>query len=102
MWETVTAVVVAVIGSNLIQFFITRHDNKKGIKEQLRKLEKDSVRTQLLVMMSDYSGEKNEIMTLAEHYFHVLKGNWFLTDLFANWMKDNNIAKPAWFEGGDK
>ena len=100
MWETVTAVVVAVIGSNLIQFFVTRRDKKKGIQDQLIKLEKDSCRTQMLVMMSDYPEEKDEIMRLAEHYFGDLKGNWYLTSLFDGWLKDKGILKPSWFNGG--
>lgn len=39
MWETIAAIAVAVVGSNLIQFFVTRRDNKKdkltGIVEEL-------------------------------------------------------------------
>lgn len=101
MGEIIATVVVAVIGSNLIQFFVTRWDTKRGIKDQLKKLEKDSVRTQMLVMMSDYPEERNEIMTLAEHYFRVLKGNWYLTELFTKWLKDNKLQKPSWLEGGE-
>ena len=34
--ETVAAVVVAVIGSGLIQYLLTRYDDKKGIKTSKR------------------------------------------------------------------
>lgn len=100
--EAIVAIIAAVLGSNLIQFFVSRRDSKKGIKEQLFKLEKDSCRTQLLVMMSDYADEKTEIMTLAEHYFKDLKGDWYLTDLFAKWLSAHKIAKPDWFNGGEQ
>ena len=98
--EAIITIIVAVLGSNLIQFFVTRRDQKKGIKDQLIKLEKDSCRTQMLVMMSDYPFEKTEIMTLAEHYFKVLKGDWYLTDLFDKWLKEQGIRRPEWFPGG--
>ena len=101
--EAIIAIIVAVLGSNLIQFFVGRRDKKKGIQEQLTKLEKDSCRTQLLVMMSDYADEKTEIMTLSEHYFKDLKGDWYLTDLFDKWLKEHKIRKPDWFpHGGEK
>lgn len=100
MGELIITVVVAIIGSNLIQFFVTRWDTKRGLKEQLRKLEKDSCRTQMLVMMSDYPDEKNEIMTLGEHYFGTLKGNWYLTELFKSWLKEHDLERPAWLGGG--
>lgn len=99
--ESIIAIIAAVLGSNLIQFFVSRRDKKKGIQEQLIKLEKDSCRTQLLVMMSDYADEKTEIMTLGEHYFKDLKGDWYLTDLFAKWLSAHKIAKPDWFNGGE-
>ena len=99
--EAIITIIVAVLGSNLIQFFVTRRDQRKGIKDQLLKLEKDSCRTQLLVMMSDYPDEKNEIMTLGEHYFKVLKGDWYLTSLFSVWMTKHDVLKPDWFNGGD-
>ena len=56
----------------------------------------------MLVMMSDYPDEKSEIMTLAEHYFKDLKGNWYLTDLFDKWLSAHHIARPQWFKGGEE
>lgn len=80
-----------------VQFLITRWDNKKGLKKQLKKLEKDGCRTQLLLLMSDYPDEKQEIMKLAEYYFDVLKGNFYLDSLFSEWLEENKIKKPKWF-----
>ena len=65
--------------------------------------ERDSCRTQLLLMLSDYPHETTEIMKLAEHYFSDLDGNWYLTSLFNKWLTENNIAEPSWFnsKGGN-
>ena len=105
MADIITAIIVAVVGSEalvrLIIFFVERKDGKRGIKNQLIKLEKDSCRTQMLVMLSDYPEEKTEIMTLAEHYFKDLKGNWFMTGVFRDWMQKNDIVNPIWFKGED-
>lgn len=108
--------VIAVIGStavfSFIQFLFQRHDRKvemkNGIKSTMReiqvtvaKLEKDGCRTQMLVLMSDYPHERAELMTLAEHYFKDLKGDWYMSSLFAKWLKDNGIEKPDWFDAED-
>lgn len=105
--ETILAVIGAVMGSGLIQFLITRHDNNKAnpiekkidkILEEQKKTEKDNLRTQLLVMMNVMPNNHEEIMTLAERYFKELKGDWFYSSLFSKWLKDNNVEKPLWFE----
>ena len=105
--ETIIAVVGAVMGSGLIQFLITRHDQHKSnpiekkidkILEEQKKTEKDNLRTQLLVMMNMMPNNHEEIMTLAERYFKELKGDWFYSSLFSKWLKDNNVEKPLWFE----
>ena len=105
--ETIIAVIGAVLGSGLIQFLITRHDNNKAnpiekkidkILEEQKKTEKDNLRTQLLVMMNMMPNNHEEIMTLAERYFKELKGDWFYSSLFSKWLKDNNVEKPLWFE----
>lgn len=81
--DVIIAVTGAVLGSGLIQFLITRHDNNKAkpieqkidkILEEQKKSEKDNLRTQLLVMMNLMSDNKEEIMTCAERYFKELKG----------------------------
>ena len=71
----------------------------KGISEKLVITERDELRTQLLLLLSDYPGEKQEIMKLAEHYFKDLGGNWYATSLFNSWLLKNKIAKPEWFSG---
>lgn len=105
--ETILAIIGAVMGSGLIQFLITRHDQNKAnpiekkidkILEEQQKTEKDNLRTQLLVMMNMMPNNHEEIMTLAERYFKELKGDWFYSSLFSKWLKDNNVEKPLWFD----
>ena len=69
--DVIIAVIGAVLGSGLIQFLITRHDNNKAkpieqkidkIIEEQKKSEKDNLRTQLLVMMNLMSDNKEDLV----------------------------------------
>ena len=97
-------------GGNLvlfIKFLIERHDRKKEnadnkeqerIRNKLLILEKDGLRTQLLLLILIRPDEQTEILRIAEHYFKVLHGNWYMTSMFNNWLKTQDIAEPEWFE----
>lgn len=105
-------ILTAIASSGLfafVQFLIKRHDDKKGrnanidhkleeFEKQLKRCERDNCRTQMLLLMSDYPEDKAEIMRLAEHYFHDLQGNWYMTGMFNRWLIANNIGKPEWFD----
>lgn len=102
----ITTIVVAILASNgafaLIQYLITRHDTKKNIKGTLVKLEKDGLRTQMLLMILLRPDEKKEILTLGERYFSEppkgLGANWYMTDIFKTWLIDYGHSKPEWFK----
>lgn len=123
MSDTVKIVLTALLSSgtlSFIQYLIARHDKKQDEKDGLRaavkevkaklealdkdmnskmkKQEKDSIRTQLLVLIFFQPDEKQEILTLGEHYFRVLKGNWYMTSIFNRWLEKNGEAKPEWFK----
>ena len=102
MNDLTMTIAVAVLGSNalfaFLQFMISRHDTKKNIKGKLATLEKDGLRTQLLLLILMKPTEQTEILRLAEHYFKVLKGNWYMTSIFNNWLKENKVAEPDWFD----
>lgn len=102
MSEIAKVVVAAVLGSNalfaFLQFLITRRDTKKNVKGKLLTLEKDVLRTQLLLLILLRPEEKQEILTIAEHYFKDLKGNWYMTSIFNKWLKEKKIAEPTWFD----
>lgn len=83
--------------SQLIQFLINRHDAKKNVGHRLAILEKDGIRTQLLLLLLFSPEEKKEILTIAQHYFEKLDGNWYMTTMFNGWLEKTGIAKPEWF-----
>lgn len=97
----------------LIEFFVRRYDEKKGtakeIKDRLehldkeqKKSEKDHCRTQLLLMLSDYPTEIQEILILGERYFSDLHGNWYMYGMYQRWLEQNHIKAPIWFEKEEK
>ena len=106
MKEMIGTIIIAVVGSNaafaFLQFMITRHDTKKNIKGKLITLEKDGLRTQMLLMILLRPKEKKEILTLAEHYFEDLDGNWYMTDIFNKWLEAEGHSKPEWFTAKGK
>lgn len=95
-------------GGNLLlflKFLIERRDKKKeqeefNLKEEILKLKKDGIRTQMLVLIFLRPEEKKEILTLGENYFKTLKGNWYMTSIFNKWLTDTKTAKPEWFKTG--
>ncbi len=102
MNQTTITIITAILASNalfaFLQFLFDRHDTKKNIKGTLIKLEKDGLRTQLLLMILLKPQEKKEILTLAQHYFIDLKGNWYMTDVFDKWCEAECGSRPEWFK----
>lgn len=104
--NTITTIVMAILASNgffaLLQFVITRHDTRKNVNGKLEHLERDGLRTQLLLMLLMRPLEESEILTLAERYFkkppYGLGGNWYMTGMFKKWLKEYNVGQPDWFE----
>jgi len=98
----ILTIILAILGSNgffaVIQLLITRYDTKKNIKGKLDRLEKDGLRTQLLLMILLKPSEKKEILTLAQHYFVDLNGNWYMTDIFDKWLIEHGNSRPEWFK----
>ena len=105
-------IVLVILGNTgffaLIQTIIQNRNSKKGIlsrilesiaelKKQMKKQEKDNCRTQLLLLISDYPHERQEIMTLAKYYFDDLEGNWYASSIFRSWLEKNDIPEPYWF-----
>ena len=95
------AVIAALLGSGLIQFFITRHDGQKGItakiSAQLDRQELDLCKIQIMCLIKDYPQKAPEILDLAKIYFCELDGDTYITDLFNDWLIDRKIEPPAWF-----
>lgn len=109
MNETSIVILCAILGSSAFTTIVShicvalenrfgKGNKMKEIEKKLVKQEKDSVRLQLLLMISDYPNEVHEIMTLGEYYFKTLGSNWYMTGLFNAWLEKNGIAKPEWFK----
>lgn len=115
MNDTALIVISAITSSGMLAFFqylISRHDRKidekdglratlKDIQAKMKKQEKDSVRTQLLVLIFLQPDEKQEILMLGEHYFKNLKANWYMTSIFSKWLDRHVGVRPDWFDNGD-
>lgn len=110
MESTIIIAVVSALTSGgflaFVQFLIARKDRKQeraedketsSIKEKLTTLEKDVLRTQMLIMILLQPDEQTEILKIAEHYFVTLKGNWYMTGLFSKWC-DAHGLEPDWFK----
>lgn len=106
-------IIIAVIGCGVLNVLVTaianalssRKSRLKGIEDTLGKIdgrlaktEKDALRTQLLLMISDYPTNTEGIMQLGERYFGGLHGNWYATTIFNRWLEERKIAKPEWFK----
>ena len=104
-WEIFAIIMGSTGFFAFVQFMITRHDTKKGqlarILKQLDKNERDNIRTQMLLLMSDYPEERAELFRLAEYYFKVLHGNWYMTMLFKSYLKENKLPTPDWVPSGN-
>ena len=104
--------IIAIVGSgalfSFITFLITRNDNRKNeikgltdsvnaLSDRLAKTEKDTIRTQLLLLMFQHQDDVHEILRVGQYYFETLKGDWYLTSLYNRFLIDHDIAKPEWF-----
>ena len=100
--NTAVTIIIAVIGSTalsqLITFFVNRHDSKKKIPEKLEILERDVLRTQLLMLILIKPEARQEILTVGEHYFKDLHGDWYMTGVFNKWIHETGILEPEWFD----
>lgn len=89
-------------GAKLLSDWIRRKlgkgDALSRIEKKLDKLERDSCRTQMMLLMSNYPDKTEELMRLAQHYFADLSGDWYMTSLFNQWLEQKHIGKPEWFD----
>ncbi len=107
--DNAVAIILGVLSSNLIfelaRYLIGKFNANKSLDERFKALdkrfdkqEKDVVRLQLMVLMSDFPEKKDEIMEVAKHYFYDLKGNWYMTSMYNEWLKKENIEQPSWLK----
>lgn len=112
MTETIRAVLPYVLGAGLlgfVQFLITRGDGRRrekasaekeraSVQRAVERLEKDSLRTQMLVLMSDYPDAVEALMTVSQRYFEELHGDWYMTSVFRKHIAEHSIECPVWLK----
>ena len=96
------AIIIAIVGSGALSALIAGvfqliNNRREKLDNRFTTLEKDVLRTQLLLMIADFPNEKSDILKLAQHYFEDLDGNWVLSSVFSSWLKVNGIEIPEWF-----
>ena len=67
------------------------NDKLDMIIEKVDTAEEDAVRSQLLILMSNYQGNESEILKVAQHYFQDLDGDWYMTGLFSKWAESRGL-----------
>lgn len=97
-----TEIIIAIIGSGALASAMSMIVGAIQKRSKLRKLEKDTVRLQLLFLMYVIPDEQQELMNVAQYYFKTLKSNWYMTSLFAKYLKRNGLDRPDWFSGGEE
>lgn len=112
-------IVLAIISSGLLSVIVTevfglmkaRRSKKDGVeakleaiveeqramRDDLRRQEKDNIRTELKLMISDFPDDTTDILRLAEHYFVKLDGNWTMANIFTEWAKAHDVEIPSWY-----
>ncbi|MBQ0112041.1 MAG: hypothetical protein KBT03_02830 [Bacteroidales bacterium] len=68
------------------------------VKNDMQLQKQNQLRTEMLVMMNHYENETFEIMRLAHKYFVEEGGDFTMTSIFSQFLKDHNIEKPLWFD----
>lgn len=61
------------------------------VSGQMDSIKMDTVRTQLLTLMSNYPDNTSEILKVADHYFNDMNGDWYMTQLFEQWAEAHDI-----------
>ena len=106
-------IIIAVVSCGVLNVIVTAVigavNNRKGrlkaledkmdkVCKETEKAEKDALRTQLLLMISDYPTNTEGILTLGQRYFGELHGDWFATSIFNTWLEQSGTASPEWFK----
>ena len=106
MEKVLIPIIIAIIGSNglfaFIQFVITRKDTIKKRFDELEKIikyiDQGNVRLQIMVLIHLYPQRNEEIMKLGRKYFIEFGGNYYLTSIFKQYIEENNLQYPTWWD----
>ena len=106
MEKFLVPIIIAIIGSNglfaFIQFIITRKDTIKKRFDELERIikyiDQGNVRLQIMVLIHLYPQRSEEIMKLGRKYFIEFGGNYYLTSIFKQYIDDNKLQYPVWWD----
>ena len=87
-------IIAAVIGavSWATKTITAKVDDRMTVMEtSMAEIRRDTVRTQLLLLINDYPDNKHRILTVAKAYFHDLEGDWYVSGLFAEWAAEHDV-----------
>lgn len=108
-WEIIVTLIIAAFGAGgFVQYLINRHDNKKeknneimraidDLKTAFAKNERHTTRLEMLQLIQHYPTNTSELMKVAQYYFGNLNGDWYMSSIFQQYLDENNLCKPAWF-----
>lgn len=99
-------IIIAIVGSNglfaFIQFLINRKDTIKkrfdDLEKIVRYIDQGNVRLQIMVLIHLYPHRSEEIMKLGRKYFIDFGGNYYLTSIFKQYIEENNLQYPTWWD----
>lgn len=81
---------------NRLSMFVDSVEKLMRTTEETRK---DTLRIQLLMIMSQNPDNIDTILKLAETYFVDLQGDWYMTSEFNKWAKAHDVVVPAHIYG---
>lgn len=84
----ITVIITACIGAGTwFMTTINKSTNAKidDLTEQVSLIQRDTARTQLLTLINTSPNNEEEIIKVAQYYFNVLDGDWYMTSIFTKW-----------------
>lgn len=73
------------------QIVASTNERIDAIAADMKSIELNTTRTQLLTLMTAYPDDESEILKVAEYYFNDLNGDWYMTPLFERWANERGI-----------
>lgn len=113
--ESIVSLIIGVFGvvlgsgtTGLIIFLIQRKDSKANqfgeilnrldaIENIQREQQLSELRTELSIHLLHHKRDRITIMRIAEKYFKDLKGDFYMTSKFNEWLRKMHMPKPEWF-----
>lgn len=83
------------------QIVASTNERIDAMAADMKSIELNTTRTQLLTLMTAYPDDESEILKVAEYYFNDLNGDWYMTPLFVRWAEQRGIDVSNIIRAGD-